>query len=260
METIYTIFYLFLYQPIINFLILIYQHIPGQDFGVAIILLTIIIRFFLYPLSAKSIKSQKAITELQPQIKEIQEKYKNDQEKQVKEVLNAYKQAKVSPFSGFVPILIQLPILIALYKVLWDFQNTDLGSVLYSFISVTGEISPLFLGSIDLAKTGIIQTNGESVFLLGSMLIIIGAGISQFFQMKMMMRQIEKTKKKNKNKNKKGDPTMEMAEKMQKKMIYFFPFFTVFILMKLPLAIGLYWLITSLFSIGQQHFILKKTQ
>lgn len=249
------LFHTLLYQPLMNILIFLYQVVPGNDFGVAIIILTAIIRFVLYPLSAKGIRSQKAITELQPKIKEIQEKYKDDKEKQVKEVLEVYKEAKVNPFSGFVPLLVQLPVLIALYQVLWGVQSGEFASVLYGFIPFPGEINSIFLGFIDLAKVGIFGTNGATTLLFGNMLIIFGAGLAQYFQMKMVMAQKPQPKKK----KKKSDPAADMAEKMQKQMIYLFPFFTVFILFKLPLAIGLYWLASTLFSLVQQHFILNKS-
>ncbi len=249
------LFHTLLYQPLMNILIFLYQVVPGNDFGVAIIILTALIRLALYPLSAKGIRSQKAITELQPRIKEIQEKYKEDKEKQVKEVLEVYKEAKVNPFSGFVPLLIQLPVLIALYRVLWGVQSGEFATVLYGFISFPGEINSVFLGFIDLAKVGIFDTNGATTPLFGNMLIIFGAGVAQYFQMKMVMAQKPQPKKK----KKKSDPATDMAEKMQKQMIYFLPFFTIFILFKLPLAIGLYWLASTLFSLVQQHFILNKS-
>ncbi len=247
------IFNTFLYEPIINTLVLIYQFIAGQDFGIAVIILTILIRFLLYPVSAKGVRSQKAINEIQPEIKKIQEKYKNDKEKQVKEMLEIYKKAKISPFSAFMPLLIQLPVLIALYRVLWGVQSSEMTQSLYSFVPAPQEINSFFLGIIDLANSGITQEiNGQSVFLFGNLIIIIGAVITQFIQMKMITNKRKKTKTS-------GGKTgvEEMAEKMQKQMIYFFPFFTFFILLQLPIAIGLYWLVSSLFSIGQQHVILK---
>ncbi len=250
------LFHILLYQPLMNILIFLYQVIPGNDFGLAIITLTAFIRLVLYPLSAKGIKSQRAITDLQPEIKEIQAKYKDDKEKQVKEVLEVYKKAKVNPFSGFLPLLVQLPVLIALYRVLWGVQSGEFANILYSFISFPGEINSLFLGFIDLAKVGIFESNGETVFLFGNMLIIFSAGVAQFFQMKMVMAQKPQSKKKKKGK---PDPMTDMAERMQKQMIYFFPFFTIFILFKLPLAIGLYWLASTLFSLVQQHFILNRS-
>jgi YidC/Oxa1 family membrane protein insertase len=248
------LFNTFLYQPLMNALIVIYQLVPGQDFGIAVILLTIIIRFLLYPVSAKGVRAQKAINEIQPRIKEIQEKHKKDKEKQVKEILEVYKEAKVSPFSAFLPLLIQLPVLIALYRVLWGVQTTEAMKALYSFVPAPQEISSMFLGSIELAQAGIVQEiNGASVFLFGNLVIIIGAVVAQFVQMKMISAKNKKVS------SDKKQGTQEMAERMQKQMLYFFPFFTFFILLKMPLAIGLYWLVSTLFSIAQQHIILKKT-
>jgi len=245
------IFHILFYQPLMNILIFLYQVIPGGDFGIAIIILTVLIRLFLYPLSAKGIKSQRAIAELQPEIKELQKKYKDDKERQVKEVLDVYKRAKVNPFSGFVPLLVQLPVLIALYRILWVVQGGEFANVLYSFIPFPGEINSVFLGFIDLAKVGVFGADG-GVFLFGNMLIITGAGLAQFFQMKMVQK-LQPKKKKGKS-----DPRADMAEKIQNQMVYFFPFFTIFILFGMPLAIGLYWLVSTLFSIIQQHFILNK--
>lgn len=245
------IFHTLFYQPLMNILIFLYQVIPGGDFGIAIIILTILIRLLLYPLSAKGIKSQRAIAELQPEIKELQKKYKDDKEKQVKEILDVYKRAKVNPFSGFMPLLVQLPVLIALYQILWVVQGGEFANVLYGFISSPGEINSVFLGFIDLAKVGVFEADG-GVFLFGNMLIITGAGLAQFFQMKMVQK-LQPKKKKGKS-----DPRMDMAEKIQNQMVYFFPFFTIFILFGMPLAIGLYWLVSTLFSIIQQHFILNK--
>ena len=246
------LFHILFYQPLMNILIFLYQVVPGGDFGIAIIILTFLIRLLLYPLSAKGIRSQREITELQPEIKELQEKYKNDKEKQVKEVLEVYKRAKVNPFSGFMPLLIQLPVLIALYQVLLGVQGGEFANILYSFIPYPGEINSVFLGFIDLTKVGIFEADGGA-FLFGNMLIIAGAGLAQFFQMRMTMARKPPLKKKGKS-----DPRADMAEKIQKQMIYFFPFFTIFILFSLPLAIGLYWLASTIFSLVQQYFILNK--
>lgn len=248
-----TIFYTFFYQPIVNALILVYNFLPFKDFGVSIIILTVIIRFLLYPVSAKATKSQKLLAEIQPKQKEIQEKYKNDKEKQAMETLNLYKEAKITPFSGFLPILIQLPVMLALYRALWGVQNLQVAEVLYKFVSFPKYINSLFLGIADLSKVGFISSNGGSHLLWGNLILIIGAGASQLFQTKMLQR-------KNKNEEKKEiTRDQEMVEKMQKQMMYFLPFFTIFILFKLPSAIALYWLTSTLFSIIQQYFILKKS-
>src|SRR4030042_4633723 len=113
MSFIILVFNEILYRPLFNGLIFLYNSIPYHDFGVAIILLTLIIRFVLYPLNQKAMRSQKALNELQPQIKEIQTKHKNDRAKQSQSLMDLYKANNINPASGCLPILIQLPVLIA---------------------------------------------------------------------------------------------------------------------------------------------------
>src|SRR6056297_3402557 len=109
-------FNVILYQPLFNALIFLYQVIPGQSFGLAIILLTVAIRLLLYPLNAKSIRSQQAMSEIQPKIKEIQDKYE-DKEEQAQKMMELYQEKDVNPFSGCLPMLLQLPILIVLIRI-----------------------------------------------------------------------------------------------------------------------------------------------
>src|SRR3989338_1999815 len=109
------IFNTIFYQPLLSALLFIYQRLPGHDLGVAIILLTLLIKLLLYPLGAKAIKSQKALQELQPKMKEIQERFKNDKNTQAKETMELYKREKINPFSSFGLLIVQLPILFALF-------------------------------------------------------------------------------------------------------------------------------------------------
>jgi len=236
MEIFTSAFHTLLYQPLFNALIFLYQFLPGKDFGVAVIVLTIIIRIILYPLMLKSIKSQKALAELQPQIQEIQQKYKNDKEKQGKEMMALYQKEKINPLGGCLPFLLQLPILFALYRVFWKGLEPESMSSLYSFIPSPEAINPTFLGIINLAEP--------------SLVLAVLAGILQFFQTKMLTPKNKKTPVK-------GDQMAQFSNMMQKQMLYFFPLFTVFILWKLPAAIGVYWTITALFSIFQQYLIMK---
>jgi len=91
-------FNIVLYQPLFNALIILYQYLPGQDFGIAVIILTIIIKVVFYPLGAKGIQSQRALQGLQPKVKEIQERYKNDKARQAKETMELYKRENINPF------------------------------------------------------------------------------------------------------------------------------------------------------------------
>jgi YidC/Oxa1 family membrane protein insertase len=235
-ESIIGFFHIILYQPLFNCLVFLYNYLPGGDFGIAIIVLTIIIRFILYPTSVKAVKSQKGLQKIQPKIAELQKKYKDDKERQAKEMFALYKKEKINPFSGLLLALIQLPILIALYKVFWDGLDPKTLESLYSFINNPGQINPLFLGIINLSKANIV--------------LALIAGLTQYFQTKMLL-----PKKKVKTKI---DPGIDVAQVMQKQMVYFFPVLTVIILFNLPSALGLYWATSGIFSIIQQYFTFKK--
>ncbi len=212
---------------------MLYEYLPGHDFGIAVIALTVLIKFALYPLGAKGIKSQKSLSELQPRIKEIQLKHKDNKEEQTKAMMALYKEKKMNPFSGCLPVLIQLPILIALYRVFWKGFQPEQVALLYSFVPDPGVINAFFLGIIDLAKPNLI--------------LAVLAGIFQFFQVKMIS---PKTKSKKKQ-------DAGFSGQMQKQMQYFMPAFTIIILFRLPSAIGLYWIVITLFTIIQQRFILN---
>ncbi len=234
-ETLIAVFNTVLYRPIFNILVLIYNYLPGNDFGIAIIVLTLVIRLVLYPSSVKAIRSQKAIRAIQPKIKEIQEKHKDDKEKQAKETMKLYKKEQVNPFSGCLPILIQLPILIALFRVLKGGLGAEQFSNLYNFVSIPRHINPSFLGLIDLTESNIF--------------IALFAGVFQFIQTKMITPKFKKKSQTQKS---------GFGQIMQKQMVYFFPVLTVIILLRLPSAIGLYWVTSSLFAVIQQYIIFKK--
>jgi len=239
MDFLINAFNIILYQPLFNALVLLYQYLPGHDFGIAVIVLTILIRILLYPLMVKSIKSQKVLSEIQPKIKEIQNKYKNDKEKQAKETMALYQKEKINPFGGCLPLLLQLPILIALYRVFWKGLQPEAMVHLYNFVPNPGTIDPTFFGLINLGEASIVMA--------------VLAGITQFFQSKMLIPKTKKTEEK-------GGQMSQFSDMMQKQMLYFFPIFTVFILWRLPSAIGIYWIITALFSIGQQYLIFKRPE
>jgi len=246
MALLTSIFNTILYQPLFNALILLYQHLPGQDFGIAVIVLTCLIRFILYPLMAQSIKSQKTLSQLQPKIQEIQQKYKTDRERQAREMLALYKKEKINPLGGFLPLLIQLPILLALFWVFMAFKDgIDPAklSILYPFVSSPNlSKEPMLLGLINLTRP--------------SLFLAVLAGFGQFFQTKMAAPR-PKTDG-GQPFAKKQEQMVQFSNLMQKQMLYFFPIFMVFILLRLPAAIGLYWIVTSLFSILQQHLISKQ--
>src|SRR5438128_1291763 len=114
-----------IYQPILNALVFLYQTVAFHDLGLAIILLTVLIRLLLYPLFHKGVRYQMVMQHLQPQIKKIQDAHKGDYEKQTQALMALYKEHEVNPFSGFLLILVQLPVLIALYHVFLSTAKPD---------------------------------------------------------------------------------------------------------------------------------------
>jgi len=230
---IVTIFDMALYRPLFNALILIYNYLPGHDFGLAIIVLTLIIKVILYPLSVVALNSQFAMQRLQPKLQEIQKKYKDNKEEQGRQTLELYRTEKINPFSGLFLALLQLPILIALYQVFWRGLKPEELAILYSFTQNPVHINAMSLGLIDLSKP--------------HLAFAILAGLIQYFQTKMLLPKQAK----------KGEA--DISAMVQKNMVYLFPIITVVILLKLPAALGLYWIASGAFSIAQQYFMMKKT-
>jgi YidC/Oxa1 family membrane protein insertase len=147
-----------IYRPLLNLLVFFYNIIPGHDIGVVIILITIFIRLLLAPSFHKSLKSQKAMNELQPKLNEMREKHKDNKEAQAKAMMDLYKEHKINPLSSCLPLLIQLPILIGLYQVFRVALNSKidiavrLQGLLYSFVHLPASINPKFLGFTQCGK------------------------------------------------------------------------------------------------------------
>lgn len=227
-------FYITIYQPLFNLLIFLYNIVPFPDLGIAVILLTLIVKGALYPLGKKAVISQKQMEEIQPEIKKIQEKYKDKKEEQAQKIMELYKTRKVNPFSGILSLFIQLPILISLFQVFRKGLAVEEMKHLYSFISAPEVINYNFLGIVDLSSPNIFFA-------------VLAAG-GQYLQMKMM------TKKKGKEEKK------DTATAIQSQMMLFLPGFTFMILFSLPSVVGLYWIVTIAFTIFQQYIIKEEKE
>lgn len=246
------LFNVFIYQPIYNLLVLVYNFLPLHDFGVAIIIVTVFIKFLLVPISKKQIESQKKMQELQPKIKEIQQKHKNDKEKQSRAIMELYKTHKTNPFSGCLPLVFQLIFLIAIYRVLFNMSNAGLrvnGDALYSFVSNPGQINQYFLGIVDLSKA--LDIKNITLSSLPHLILVVLAATAQYFQTKMLMGKQKSTASKTSDN--------DMAQMMSKQMLYMGPLLTLFIGVKFPAGLALYWLVSTAFAIIQQYLIEKKS-
>ena len=225
-----------LVQPLFNLLIFFYNLVPGNDLGVAIILLTLVIKLLLYTLSRQSIKSQKALQELQPKMEALKKQYKNDKEKLAKEMMALYKTEKVNPLSSCLPLLIQLPFLIAVFHVFRTGVDSASLEMLYSFVPNPGSLNPVSFGIINLAQPNLI--------------LAVLTGAAQFWQSKMLI-----TKRPPKVPGAKDEDMMAL---MNKQMVYFMPIITVVIGAGLPAGLILYWLVMTILTALQQLLMFKK--
>ncbi|MFA4930860.1 MAG: YidC/Oxa1 family membrane protein insertase [Patescibacteria group bacterium] len=231
-------------QPIYNVLIFIYNILPYKDMGVAIIVLTLIIRFVLLPFTWQSIKSQRILQSLNPELEKLKAKYHGNQEKLSQATMEFYKKHKVNPFSSCLPMLIQLPILFALYQVLQHSFDTSKFDLLYPFISPPDSLNHLFFGIIDLSKP--------------FWPLAIVTGIAQFFQGYLLQPAKKKTPPKTaKNNNEDILDSNAIASSMTNQFVYIMPLFTVFIAWNLFAGLPLYWITTTLFSVISQLIIIK---
>jgi YidC/Oxa1 family membrane protein insertase len=241
MEILFTL----IYQPIYNILVGLYN-IVG-DFGIAIIIMTVGIKSLLIPLSRKQIESQKEMQELQPKIKELQKKYKNNKEQLSKKTMGLYKEHKVNPAAGCLPLIIQMIVFITMYRVIINISEGNILTVqaenLYSFIPAPEVINGLFLG--------IMQLSEPNVILAG-----LTAG-AQFYQLKMMQAKNAKQVEEKKD-DKKNSSEPDFASIMQKQMLYIVPVMTLFIGLKFPSGLALYWFASTAFMIAQQWFVMHK--
>jgi len=236
-------------QPLFNILISIYNYLPWHDIGIATIILTAAVRLLLYPLYQKSAAAQIKINSLQPKIKEIQEKYKGNFKEKAEAIQKIYQENKVSPFSGFLLLLIQIPIMFALYKIFINgFSSERLGELLYPFVDKPGIINKTLINTIDISE--------KNIALAGL------TALAQFFQTKSLTPKTPKETAQNYNSSQnnttKFDFSQEFSKMLAKQMLYMGPILTFLILSKLPAILAIYWLTNTLFSWIQQYFIKRK--
>ncbi|HSX24489.1 MAG TPA: YidC/Oxa1 family membrane protein insertase [Candidatus Andersenbacteria bacterium] len=226
-----------LFRPLFNLLIGITNILPGHAVGWAIIFVTIIVRLILLPSflhQARAMqKNQEKMKSIQVQLEEAKKKHKDDKAKHAEETMRIYKEAGVNPATGCLPLIIQLPILIALYRVFFTGLAPSTYHYLYSFVAHPTALSFVFFG---------LNLNTPSL-LLGCI-----AGGLQFIQMKFLAPQQQ-------SQPGASEETAAMMASMQKNMMYIFPAMTIFIALRLPAALALYWAVSTLFGITQQIIV-----
>lgn len=225
-------------HPIFNLLAVLYAFV--NDFGLAIIILTIIIRGLLWPLVTRQLHSQRALQELQPELKRIKSQAAGDRQLEGKLTMELYKEREINPFASFLPLLIQLPIFFALFIVLRDIVKPgEISSVVYEPVRQLGPIADIIAG-----KASFHPTLFSAIDLTkASPLLAALAAAAQFIQTKQITPKYQP-----------GDTQAQVMAGM----IYLFPALTFFIGLSLPSALPLYWLAASAIAILQQYLVLKR--
>ncbi len=230
----------FITDPLLQFLLFLYRNIG--DFGLSIIAFTCIVRVILAPLSVPAIKSQKKIQNLKPELDKLKKQFGHDKKKHQEEQMKLYQLHKINPAAGCIPYLLQFIVLIALYQVLNTFLNTK---------EISGlTINTLFLG-FDLAKpdkTYILPILAGVTQLVLSLMILPGVETHNLVPDNAKSKKIQEL-------NKKEEGVQDMAEAMQKQMVFMMPVVTGIATLSFPAGLGMYWVVSTIFSIGQQWII-----
>lgn len=264
------IFELFIVQPIFNLLLFIYSVVPFADFGIAIIIFTIIIRFAMWPLVVKQLHQVKAMRKLQPELARIKKATKGNKQLESMQMLELYKKHEVRPFRSILILLIQLPIFIALFQVIQIFttHRDAIEKFTYEFMKAFQPVQDLianpenfnenFLGFIDLTQHAIPFQGWSSVFL------VVLAGIAAWTQYIISKQTAPQTTTKRlrdvlaeAGEGKEPDQA-ELNAVVMGKMIKFLPILMFVIMLSLPGALALYYVTSNIFAAIQQHYLLKR--
>ncbi len=230
-----------LIKPLYNAFIYLIGVMPHGDVGLAIIVMTIIVRAVFYPAFSASIRTQMGMAAIQGDLDEINKKYKDNADEKAKQTMALFKEKKVRPFAGFVAILVQIPIFIALYYALIREGLPHVETrLLYSFVHVPAVVSTNFFGIIDLLAS-------HNVILA-----LVVAGL----QYAVVRLSLVRTKKANTGSL---APEKAQTQAMQQNiMLYMMPILYIFIVYSFPAAAGLYFAVSNLISLGQEFLIRRE--
>lgn len=241
-----SLFHGLFYDPLYNLLVFVINHIPGGDVGLATIIVTIIVKVVLFPLSKQATKTQLKMKLLEPEMAKIKEQYGKNREEFGRKTLEFYRKNEINPFASFFLILIQLPVIIALaYIFISGGLPTIKTELLYSFVAAPALVSTLFLGFIDVS--------------VRSVVLSVIAGLAQFIQIRLSVPAYTAPA------NPSANPTFgdDLAKSMNVQMRYVMPVIMFFVCLSVSGAVALYWITGSIFTIGQELYFrktIKKTQ
>jgi len=234
-----SLYYAIFYQPLYNALIFLTDILPFHDLGLAIIVLTLLVRFILFPFSHRSIVAQRKMKKIEPEISKLKEKFKKNKEEQTRQIMALYREHGISPFSGFLMLLVQIPVFIALFMLLRQGAEAS-REFLYPFVSFPENINTMFLGILDVSKS--------------SYVVAFLAAVSQFFQVKLAMPNTKKT----------GSGPRSFKDELQKsmgiQMKYIMPVLIFFIAQRFSSGMALYWTTSNIFAILHEILVARKSE
>lgn len=238
-----SIWHTFFFDPIYNGIVFFIDIFPGGDVGLAIVSTVVVVKLILLPFSLSSTRTQLAMRDIEPKLKEIKEKYKDKREEQARAMMELYREAGVNPFSSILLLFIQIPVFIALYLAVMRGGGVPLPEIntalLYSFIPVPEAVSMTFAGLFDIS--------------VRSLPLAILAGLTQFIHTKLSMPPL-KPREKGAAPNFKED----FAHSMQIQMRYVMPILIGVVAYTLSAAIAIYFTVSNLMAIGQEYLVRHK--
>lgn len=266
------IFDILIVQPIFNLLIGLYSIIPGGDFGVSLIIFTVLVRFAMYPLVKKQLHQTKMMKKLQPELAQIKKRAKGNKQLEGMQMLELYKKHGVSPFRSIGILLVQFPIFIALYYVIQIFtvHRDQIAKFTYDFMEGIGPIKHLIekpnefneklLGLVDLTKAAISQGHVDIILIV----LAVAAAGTQYIMSKQTMPQSQGKKRLRDIMSEAADGKQadqsEMNAVVMGKMMKVLPIFMFFIMISVPGALALYYAVSNLVAVAQQSYLLKQDE
>ena len=260
-------------QPIFNVLTFIYAIIPGHNFGIAIILFTIVARFALYPMLKKQLRHTKAMRELQPEIKKIKEKTKGNKQQESLLTMQLYKEREIKPLAQIGLMVLQLVLFFALFaglnRVLNDPQEIYDSSYpvvqqlphMQEINDGVTEFDNTLVGVIDLSRAAI---DSETGFYFPAFLLVLGSALVQFVQIRQTMPSDKNSRKlreilQDASDGKQAD-SAEVNAAMGRNMSFFLPIIIFVVSIGFPAALALYWFVGGLIGYLQQRYLLKQDE
>lgn len=236
------IWHTFFFDPVYNGLVFFIDIIPGGDVGLAIVCITLVVKFILLPLSLKAARTQKVMRELEPKLKEIREKFKDQREEQARAMMDVYREAGLNPFASILLLFIQIPIVISLYWAVSQGGGVPLPAIntelLYSFIPVPETANMIFLGIVNIAEK--------------SLPLALLAGGTQFIYARMAIPAPEPRKE-----GAEPDFKADFARSMQTQMRYLMPIIIFIVAYTISAAIALYFTVSNIAMIAQEFMVRK---